>query len=234
MKLTRLVAPLLSLALLSASASAQSAQITLQLQNGWFINTNFSTFNSSDFKTVYGQFAPDEQLNVNAFCTSGTGTAAVNRAQSNVQGSRWGNLPMTASAVASINTANMSFLKNGAPGTSTSTGVCTPMGVLPAQQDHNMSGFSQVQLQFGVFGTTIASSTTSKAEVKAPGVSGKVGSIYNRLILTQGPSLAPNFGPINGFYYSAKFDATATAALHVGDTAFFNTDVWCDALIRLQ
>jgi len=220
---------LIALSCFAGSARAQSGAVTIHINNpGWVISQN-TPGSGSQFISLPG--SGTDFLNVNAFVD--IGIAAVNRAQSNVQGVRTGATPLSASASASAS-GSLVFIFNG-PGTgsATASAVITPTGVLPAQQSIAMSGNSSMTLTCGSFGFPNQPSTTSTASVVPPSCSGKICSVYNRKILTQGSPINQAFAT-NAFFVSQQGSASANCTLHVGDTAFENTDVLTDATVNLN
>jgi hypothetical protein len=221
---------MLGLALLDASALAQAqGRVTVTLANGWTLNTDSGPQSDSDFLYLTG--GGDDILNINSFCDGGRGPSIVNRSQSNVQGERSEDPPLSGSTSAST-WAYASYIK-GTNGTANSTAVATPSGVLPYGQKTNMGATARIEMILGVFGTTINQSTISTAVVVPPGVYGGLGYVFARMFLTQGPTISPNFGPITGFYYSNLFDASANCTLKKNQGAFLNVDVLGDATISL-
>ncbi len=229
MKLTSIFG-LLAISCLAGAARAQGA-ITINLGSGWVVSQNFNTCSNSQFIDLTG--SGSDVLHVNGFVDIGTST--VNRAQSNVQGVRNGATPLSASASASCGAPGgyMVFTKSGAPGTVTTSAHCTPSGVLPAQQSVNMAGTSTMTLTLGNYGFPNQPNTTSTAQVVPPSCSGKICSVYNRKILTDGGTITPTF-VTNAFFYTLTGSASANCTLHIGDSAFFSTNVFADLTANLN
>ena len=230
MKLTQFFG-LFAFSCLVGAARAQSGAVTITLSNAWVVNQDHNACSSSQF--IYLTGSGSDTLNVNAFVDILRGS--VNRAQSNVQGVRSGATPLSASASASRGAPGgyMVFFWNGpGNGTVTTNGHCTASAVLPAQQSVNMSGNSTMTLTFGQYGFPNQPTTTSTAQVVPPSCSGKICSVYNRKILTQGPTLTPTFST-GAFFYSQQGSASANCTLQVGGSAFCNTDVLTDFTANL-
>jgi len=235
MKLTGLLG-LAALSCLAGSARAQAlGQVTINVNNGfWVINQNFPNASDSQFVDLTG--SGSDVLHVNGFVDIGNTPSVVNRAQSNVQGIRTGATPLSASASANVGAPGgfMSFLWTGpGNGSASVNGVITPTAVLPAQQSVTMSGSSQMWLTTGQYGFPNQPTTTSTAVVVPPSCSGKICSVYNRKILTQGASIIQTF-VTGAWFYSQQGSASASCTLHVGDSAFEDTDVLTDFTANLN
>jgi hypothetical protein len=235
MKLTSLFG-LIALSCLAGSARAQSGTVTINVNNAlWVVNQDFNAASDSDFVDLYGD--GDDALHVNGFVDIGRGPSIVNRAQSNVQGIRTGATPLSASASAAVGAPGgfMSFLvSNGTSRQVTMNCAITPTGVLPIHQSVTMSGNSSMTLNTGQFGPTGPKfTTTATASVVPPGCSGKICSVYNRLILSPVGSINQTI-VVPAWFYSQQGSASASCTLHVGDSAFENTDVFTDFTANLN
>ena len=217
----------LALSSLAGAAHAQAqGLISITLGNAWVVNQDHNAASDSQFVFLTG--SGNDFLNVNAFVDILRGS--VNRAQANVQGIRDGATPLSATATAVVGAPGgyMVFFRTGAgTGTVTTSGRCTATSVLPAGQRINMSSTSTMTLTCGLYGFPGQPQSIATAQVVPPSCSGRICSVYNRKILTQGAQLPTSFST-NAFFYSLNGSATASCTLRVGESAFLNTDVLAD------
>jgi hypothetical protein len=237
MKLTALFG-LIAISCLAGSARAQQGRVTININNPlWVVVQDLNEAHDSQFVDLTG--SGNDVLHVNGFVDIGKSASIVNRAQSNVQGIRTGATPLSGSASASIGAPGgfMQIAWTGAGNrTASVTGQVTPTGVLPAHQSVNMTGNSSMTINFGI----VAGATdtrTSTASVVPPSCSGKICSVYNRLILNSSPAINATITATPAFptfFYSQQGSASASCTLHVGDSAFEDTDVFTDFTANLN